>query len=181
MKKIILMIIICLVSCKEEKSLKLEELDKFEKEEVIVKDEDVFKVVLSIKIKENDRLDLFYTGEFPDDEFNEYERLGKDVKGSNEFQIIEFNLPEGVLPYKFRIDLGKNSNRHQTQVDIEWINLEFNDNKINIKNLVLKSFFHPNIYLEQNDDGYLRKTVADKFDPFIVSKPVLNKKIELEL
>ena len=168
-KTILLPMIISMLSCINEKSTN-NEIDK-----------NTFIVSLNLKIVEDNIIDIFYIGESPDDQFNEEERVTLDVEGSSDYQLIKFNIPKGIIPYKFRIDLGKNINKHETQVDISSINIELNGKSIFIDSTLLDSFFQPNIYLERNYRGYLRKIVDDKYDPFIFSKPVLNKKIELEL
>ena len=60
--------------------------------------------------------------------------------------------------------------------------LVLNENVINIDSKTLEVFFQPNIYLERVSNGiYLRKAMNGKYDPFLISKPILDKKIEIEL
>ena len=75
-------------------------------------------------------------------------------------------------------DFGEN--KIETPVKINSIELKYNSDSIVIDALVLEHFFHPNIYLEKGDSGYLRKTLNGRYDPFLVSTPLLEKKIELE-
>ncbi|WP_296382658.1 hypothetical protein, partial [Winogradskyella sp.] len=160
MKRIILaLIVLGFLSCKEDKgnSTQKKVIEEVGVEKRKTKKEDIFKVTLNIKMLEDDKIELFYLGEFQDGNFNSKERVAKYIKGNNEFQIIELVLPKGIIPYQFRIDIGDNVNKHETQVDIKSINLELNENIINIDNTLLNSFFHPNRYLEKNNTGYLRR------------------------
>lgn len=163
MKKTVLIILVLgILSCVDEK-------------------DNIFKVSINAKFLEDDKIELHYINDFSNGTFNTKDREAIYIKGSNEFQLIELSLPKGVLPSKFRIDLGDNINMHETQIDINSVDIELNGNVINIDKTILDSFFQPNIYLERNENGYLRKVVKDKYDPFITSKAILIKKIELEL
>lgn len=143
--------------------------------------DDIFKVTLDAKFLEDDKVELYFVGGSAEGSFNQKERVAKYIKGSAEFQVIEFSLPKGVIPYKFRVDIGDNINKHETQVNIKSVKLELNKNVIYIENKLLDSFFQPNLYLEKNDTGYLRKVIDNNYDPYILSKPVLNQKIAIEL
>lgn len=141
-----------------------------------------FKVILNLKITENNRIDLFYIGDNPESGFNDKELVSKNILADNDFQVVELELPKNVLPYQFRIDLGDNAQKVETTVEIDYIKLIFNNNVIEINSQTLDVFFQPNIYLEKVSNGvYLRQTVNGKFDPFLISKAILNKKIEIEL
>jgi hypothetical protein len=141
-----------------------------------------FKVILNVKMIENNRIDLFYIGDNPESGFNDQELVSKNILGDDEFQVVELELPKDILPYEIRIDLGENSKKVETIVEINYIKLIFNKNVIEINSQTLDVFFQPNIYLEKVSNGvYLRQVVDGKFDPFLMSKAILNKKIEIEL
>jgi len=179
MKRAVLFLVISVFfSCKNEDKKKVQET--MINEQVIEKD-NIIKISINARFLEDDRFDLFYVADFPENNFNEKERLSKYLKGNDHFQSINFELPNGVFPYKFRIDLGNNENKHLTPIEIKTIMLEFNGNQILIENSELDHFFYANEFLERTDNGYLRKEVNGRYDPFILSKPLLDKKMEIEL
>ena len=143
----------------------------------LIKD-NLLKVIIDITISEDDRIQLFYVDDMPDGAFSAEKRIAHNVKGSNSAQKINFTLPHKPFPFKLRLDLGENN--IQSAVKINSIELKYNSDSIFIENSVLEYFFHPNIYLEKVDSVYLRKTLNGRYDPFLVSTPLLEKKIELE-
>ncbi|WP_347923215.1 hypothetical protein [Pontimicrobium sp. SW4] len=177
MKKIILScLVIFSFSCKNEDKKATEVQTPIKKE--VVKD-NLFKIIMEAKVKEDDKFQVFFTDDSPEESFSANKRLVKNIVGSEEFQTLEFVLPKEVLPFKFRIDLGENS--YETLVEIGVIKLEYNNEVIEIDPLTLERFFQPNIYLQKTDNGFMRKTIDGRCDPFLMSTPLLIKKIELEL
>lgn len=138
----------------------------------------IFEVSMEAIVKEDDKFQLFYVDSYPDDSFTPENRVVSIIKGSQDAQKIKFMLPENILPYKFRIDLGEYKN--ESPIEINEINLKYNTNSIIIDKAILNRFFQPNIYLERVDNNYFRKFIDGRYDPFLVSTPLLNKKIELE-
>lgn len=179
MKRIcmILMVLMAIISCDKKSSKTKNQASKKEK---ITKD-NILRISIETVINEDDIIQLFYTDQSEFEDYSSDKRLALPVKGSSTVQTLVFNLPKDVLPYKFRIDLGDNSRMNQTQIDIISITIELNNNNIVVTNELLDSFFQPNIYLEGNETGYERKLLNDRFDPFITSKAILIKKMELEL
>ena len=182
MKKIVLIILIMagITSCEKE-TKKLEDENKTQTVEVEPKKDDILKVVLEVSTEEADRIQLFYTSESEEEGYSAKKQLIKSIKGASESEKIEFELPAKIIPYKLRIDLGDNSNRYESQINILSVTFKLNDNEFFITPELMDSFFQPNIYLERNANGYKRKIVEEKYDPFIVSKAILIKKIELDL
>lgn len=180
MKKAVLIFMAILsFSCKDKVNNKETTTIEAPKEEVIK--DDVIKIILEVKIQEDDKIELFYVDDSPEGSFSGDKRLASYIKGSEDFQLIEFKLPKDVIPYNFRIDLGDNGNKHETDVEVKSIKLQLNENTIEIDNTILDSFFQPNEFLQKTDFGYSRHVVDGKYDPFVLSKPVLIKKMELEL
>lgn len=179
MKKIILACLIVLsFACKNEEKKAIETEKPVKKE--VVKD-NIFRVFINIRVSEDDKFELYYVGDTPDGNFNVNERVAKYIKGSDDFQVVELSLPENIFPYKFRIDLGDNINKYETDIEIKSIIIQLNKEKIEIENELLSSFFQNNVYLEKTPLGYKRKSVDNRYDPFLISTPLLIKKIELEL
>jgi hypothetical protein len=179
MKRIaIIFLILITVGCKN-KSQSTSDIEIQETIKEEAKRDNQFKVIMEVTVKEDDKFQLFYIDDSPEGTFTPEKRVVVNLKGSDSSQKIQFRLPEKVLPYKFRIDLGEN--KMETIILINEIKLQYNDEKIVIDALVLERFFQPNMYLQKTENGYLRKTIEGRCDPFLVSTPLLIKKMELEL
>lgn len=187
MKKIILAALVMLViSCKNDKKQNTEGEQKIDKtdnrsKEVVSKEDNILTLTMSFKVLEDDKFELYYIDDSIDGVFNSEDRLAVYIKGNRDFQTIEFKLPEHSLPYMFRLDLGDNVNKYETPIEIRSVKLELNGNTIDIDDTIMDSFFQTNVYLQKTNGGYLRKIVDGKYDPFLLAKPVLIKKMELEL
>lgn len=179
MKRIVIIFLILIaVGCKNKNQSTSDiEIQETIKEEV--KRDNQFKVIMDVTVKEDDKFQLFYIDDSPEGTFTPEKRVVFNLKGDDSPQKIQFTLPQKVLPYKFRIDLGENN--IETIVLINEIKLQYNNEKIVIDSLVLERFFQPNIYLQKTENGYLRKTIEGRCDPFLVSTPLLIKKTEIEL
>jgi hypothetical protein len=174
---IFFILVIVFTGCKNNQQPNTAEKPHFAKSEEVIND-NLFKVILDVTISENDRLQLFYVDDMPDGVFSAEKRLAYNVKGKDTPQEIKLTLPRKVFPYKLRLDFGEN--KIETPVKINSIELKYNSDSIVIDALVLEQFFKPNIYLEKVDSLYLRKTLNGRYDPFLVSTPLLNKKIEID-
>ncbi|MCM4167881.1 hypothetical protein KCTC52924_01302 [Arenibacter antarcticus] len=137
---------------------------------------DYFKITLIAKVLEDDKFQVFYTDE-KNKGYTENKRISTSVNKSQDFQEIPFLL--NTIPLKFRIDLGENG--HKSFVEIEKVILDNGNAKIELNSKVLHRFFKGNIYTEKVDNGYYRSDVEGRYDPFITSTALLEKKIELEL
>lgn len=178
MKKVIFFSVgLIFIGCKNNQQHNSGEQPHLAKSEEVIHD-DLFKVVLDVTISEDDLLQLFYVDDMPEGAFSAEKRLAYNIKGQATSQKIKFTLPKKVFPYKLRLDFGEN--KIETSVKINLIELKHNSDSIVIDALVLERFFHPNIYLEKGDSGYLRKTLNGRYDPFLVSTPLLEKKIEID-
>lgn len=153
----IIMVLLC-VSCKKQ-------------------EENVFRAFINIKVLEDDNFQIFYIDNL-ELGYSEKKRKTIQVKGTEEFQTIVFELPHGVFPKMFRIDLGEN--KKESPIEIESVTLKHNDKTIEINDLIFDRFFKPNIYLDKTDKTFLRHSINGRYDPFLLSTPLLNKKIELE-
>lgn len=132
------------------------------------------KIIVKARILEDDKFQVFYI-DGVNKGYTENRRIWKTVKGSKAFQEITFLLP--TIPTEFRIDIGEN--RHESIVEISKIILDDGNNQIEIKCDALHRFFKPNIYTKKVDCGYLRMVIDNRYDPFISSSALLNKKMEL--
>lgn len=164
-----------LYSCENEKNKIIGNNAKSE----IVKD-NVFSVDLNIKILEDDRLQLFFINDETESGFNADKRMYIDIKGRDEFQVVSFKLPSGVLPYRFRVDLGEH--KVESDILIKSIVIKFNQGVMEIDSATFPRLFSSNVYLNTTDfKTFTRNIIDNKYDPYILSTPLLDKKIEIDL
>ncbi|RKN82765.1 hypothetical protein [Ulvibacterium marinum] len=139
-----------------------------------------FEISLRLKIEKDDVLELYFIEEQSVNSFHSDKKIRQKVLGDSLFQEIRFELPERVVPVSFRIDLGENT--QQKEVSITEIKLKYKQNVIQIKDSLIPYFFVPNEYLKLKGNsgrfGFVEK--KNRRDPFIISHPVLNKKIKIE-
>lgn len=185
MKRTILILIVILnFSCKENKKENPKNEGEKEVLKVVTKKaekDNIFKLQFEMKLLENDKIRVFYTGNSLEEKFSGEQMVVTSIKGSPEFQTVSINLPVNILPYKLRVDVGENGIKNESPIEFKSIKLELNENSIIINNDIINNFFRPNLYLEKTDNGFQRKIMEGKYDPFFVSTPLLNKKIEIEL
>lgn len=170
--------ILLFFSCKDEKKSMDAPVDTVI--EKVVKD-DVLTITLEVRTEQDDKFEIYYVDDLPENGFSADKRLASYIKGGNDYQLITFTLPNKIWPYNLRFDIGDNNNKYETPVEIKSITFKYNGNIFEIDKSIMDSFFQPNVYLEPITDGYLRKIVDDKYDPFLIAKPILIKKMELEL
>lgn len=170
--------ILVFFSCKDEKKSMNTPIDTVI--EKVVKD-DILTITLEVRIEEDDKFEIYYVDDLPENGFSADKRLANYIKGGDDYQLVTFALPKKVWPYNLRFDLGDNNNKYETPVEIKSITFKYNNNVFEIDKSIMDSFFQPNAYLEPTTNGYSRKAVDGKYDPFLITKPVLIKKMELEL
>ncbi|APZ45329.1 hypothetical protein BW723_03000 [Polaribacter reichenbachii] len=166
--------IICLIllSCKpsNKKNTPKTELNNFEIHiDAIVPKDDFFEVFY---LEENSNVQV---------NFSEEKKIKKKVNASKKVQRITFILPEKARLHQFRLDFG--SNQFQKEIITKSITLSYMNNSILINSDLIKIFFRLNKFIHFNGvDGKMNlKIIANKKDPFVIAKPILIKKIELEL
>ena len=137
--------------------------------------DEIFNITLNIKVFEDDKFKVYYL-EKEHSGYDEKNKVEVNVTGSNSYQDINFALSQ--LPHKFRIDLGESG--IESKIWISGVTIEYKQQKIGIEDNALHRFFKPNIYLKRAQKGYIRKTIDNRYDPFLESTPLLEKKIELE-
>lgn len=143
------------------------------KEKIISNEE--FKVSITLKLLEDEKIKLYYL-KGNKGKYNELDKQELFVKGSKELQTIGFVLQQ--KPYKFRIDLGENKN--ETTVYISSIVVSSKESTIKVDDKTIHRFFTHNVYAIKSENGYERRKVLLRYDPFIESTALLHKKIELE-
>lgn len=181
MKYYILILAICLISCKNDnnKETKKDEQEIVDTKEAVVADENIFKIHLNLTVEKDDIFEVYYTSDSVEEKFSAKKKVRKKITGNSQVQEVVFELPVDVLPYNFRIDLGQN--KELSSLMIHHIKLELNGEFIDIDQSLIKSFFAFNQFIEHENGHFSLKEVKGKWDPFMISKAVLIKKIEIEL
>ena len=141
---------------------------------------DHFLIKLKVKVLKDDVIEVFYKNNY-ENKFTEIKKIRKGVAGNPEFQNVEFLISEKEFPFEFRIDLGEN--KQQSDVIINKVVIESNNDSITIEKEFLATFFIVNKYLslDTKTGAFIIHVLNDRRDPFIISKALLVKKMEIEL
>lgn len=135
-------------------------------------------ITLSFKCLNDEIIRLFYI-DYVETGFSTEMMLTKRIQGKDEFQHIVFEIPAKHRPKSFRIDLGEN--KVETAVFIEDIKISYGDKELYISKGIIKRYFKENIYVETLDyHKFFRKSVENRYDPFLKSSPLLEKYMYLE-
>ncbi|WP_452230588.1 hypothetical protein [Lacinutrix sp. MEBiC02404] len=181
MKKILLgAFLACMLganfSCKKA-SEKKEDTKEIILEETVEKS--VFKVVLDVIINNDEKFQMYYL-EYGDTKWNQKKRIPKLVKGNTQPQLVEFNIPEKIFPSKLLFDFGEN--KTEENITINSVSLSYEDFKLNLTPQEFYAFFTPNKYIKYNKETGVMNCISvdGKYDPHFKSRPVFDKKLELE-
>jgi len=137
-----------------------------------------FKITLNYKIEQNDIIQVFYASKTADN-YSEKKSIIKEAKKDSIYKQILFVLPKGVIPAKIRIDLGEN--QKVNKISIKEVKISRNNKQFVIDSTMIKYFFSPNKYLKYNTHNniFTTKIISEKTDPYLLSTPLLNKKLEI--
>lgn len=181
-----LVFVIFAVACKTKNKSETKEINN--KEEVTSSqsvnkevESTFFQIEIVYQALSNDVFQVFYTSLDSTEPFSAKSMVKKNVSALADYSTVAFKLPKDVLPYKLRIDLGEN--KKQGEIKIKEIKLKYDDNEIAIQKELIPQFFVTNEFLKfDSKTGVFKTTVVkNRYDPFLVSTPLLNQKIELEL
>lgn len=120
---VVLLFTIILFSCKDESKTP----------EVKIPNNFIFTV--NLLMKKNDTLHLYYT-EDNTINFKEENSMWVSSLGSEEVQKVRFELPKGVFPTQFRIDLGVNTENEK--IIFKGFNMEYKGKS--------KEYIEPTVY-----------------------------------
>jgi len=156
----LLFVVLLTVSCKKD--------EKKEGQKEAQASQSPFKVTISIKIKEDDLMCLYFkdnTAPY----FTEDMALYKNLKKEEEIQDIIFELPKSAVPNDFRFDL---SIQTKTQVYyVDKIHFLYGDKSFEILNKDLEKYLKPNpgVVLNSVDRAYSFKETNGNYDPFLTT------------
>ena len=127
-----------------------------------------YQIIITILAKMDDNFQLFYTSDNSSN-FSERNSVHKSFSGNNSYQDILFDLPAGVFPTNYRIDVGQNP--LQNQITIKSLTVRFKKNEVYIPEHLISKYLTPNVYVEFNASlkNYNLKTVEKNYDPYFVS------------
>lgn len=111
--------------------------------------EDKLIISFDAVVPMNDEFQLYYKKN--DAKYTEGKSLKIQLKGSDNFQKIEFIFDQLVFPQNIRLDLGKNIK--QKTIQIENFQFNYNGQKHVLTNQEFKKYFVTNKYLDANFDN----------------------------
>ena len=143
MKKIlvIILVVIGLVSCKDEK--------KDPNQGDATKLPETFNVAFNLTVQKDDTFHLLYT-EDGTLNFSDDKSVAVLVKGSTNPQDIIFKLPVDVLPTKIRLDFGKN--KEQGDIVVNSMKAKYFSKVFEAKSNVVKQYFYFNDFQMSYDE-----------------------------
>lgn len=135
-------------------------------------------VKIDLKSLNDEKIQFFYTNN-EIKYFTDELMFANKIEGSTQFQTVEFKLPKDFRLNRLRIDLGEN--KLETPIYIRNINISYGNKIIEIDEKTMNRFFSTNIYLKTSDFViFERSYIAKKYDPFLKSTALLEKKMFLE-
>jgi len=137
-----------------------------------------FKIILDIKVLKNDIFQVFYTTELSE-KYSKKNRISKLIKSNSNYQKIIFEIPNNLIPKKIRIDFGEK--RKSNIIKVKKITLIKSDKLFIINSDMIPYFFKPNIYIDYDikEKIFTTKKINGKYDPYLNSASLLNKKLKI--
>lgn len=139
-----------------------------------------FHVVLYARVDKSDVFKIFYSSDSLNEPYREEQSIRIKVEGKSDVQQIAFDLPEGVKPKKFRIDLGIDSSL--TEIVIRKVEISYLNKSLIIPGNILPFFFDANEDVAYSSSSYILKLmkIDNRRNPFLLSSALLNKKMKIE-
>lgn len=163
---------VCLLSlsigCKDEKPA--QEDNKIIKEEI-------FKVSMNLIVPKDDSLQVFYSEDL-EGTYEEKNSVWAVVKGSDQEQVANFDLPPDVVPAHLRIDLGQN--RDQKEIAIKSFKMEYLGAKFEVKDTMFFQYFQPVNQIDWDRKNAVAKITSingQKHDPSFNPRETLKESI----
>tara|TARA_R110000868_G_scaffold150063_3_gene372961 strand:+ start:21589 stop:23301 length:1713 start_codon:yes stop_codon:yes gene_type:complete len=122
---------------------------------------------ISYKSLDNDLFQLFYRDSIASPGFEERLSERINIKSSDNYQELVFNIPDSLKVTHFRFDIG--NNRNTSPVNLKQMIFQFNGNELIIEGDEIHQYFRPNSFIEKLGQNYHRKVNNDKSDPIFTS------------
>jgi hypothetical protein len=182
-------IFVVVISCKNDKNTENsntknnENINLKSSESVEVQVENDFdKFIISIEaiVTKDDKFHLMYLT----DDITSWSSKGlikKEIKGQDVAQTIEFKLPKGNFPTKFRVDLG--FNKEQKKIDLYKIKFQFEGNEIVVEENMIERSFIPNVYATYSKDNKADLVLSEekgKYNPLIIATDHIMNRLNIK-
>jgi len=132
-------------------------------------------VNLEVKVPDDDSFELLYVSESRSI-YTLEERITLAVKGSDEYQNIQYVLPTALKIKSIRLDFGNTATQSNGNDTIVVRNISFSNGvqNVTLSTDSIHSFFHPNEWIESfnNDGTIITKMYLDIYDPFLASEDI---------
>jgi len=139
---------------------------------------DVINFNVKLKSLDDDIFQLFYIDD-PKLSYTDSLLIRKKIIGKDQFQDLTFKIMSKKNILKLRFDIGEKG--LNSGIVIESINIGFAEKSILVNESNFHRFFSPNIFINtQNFRSFKRKSINGKYDPFFLSKALLEKKMQIE-
>ncbi len=177
---LLLMVLMSISSCKENsaKNINNTELNQQAKNDTNQKDElSNFSLTVRALFEKDDVIEIYFIQDNSEN-YTTNLMLLQEVKGSDQFQDVKFNLAPEYYPFNFRMDLGNNA--QQNLIKIEGCTLQYGNSTYVINGKKLHDYFIFNDGVETHSDSmsFRLKTFKegniDKYDPFLMGNQNLN-------
>ena len=141
-------------------------------------EESVFKVLMEIHADKNTSFQMYYMEE-GDEKFTK-DKVVEGIFVKPSIDKVEFKLPKNCFPISLRFDFG-NKNVKQNLAFVSLI-MTYEDLEMSMSLAEFNAFFKPNEYLIfDKENGKIQVKVKNgKSDPFFISRPLFNKRLEIE-
>ena len=172
-------LIVVFIGCKNDnKSKKVEEI-LIDKQEIKSTFDNNILVYLDVIVPNDDVFELKYTVA-DNKSFSPKEKVSSNIVGSSDNQLVEFILPENILPTNLRLKIGENNTEG---IIINSIKFSLGDSSFLISKDRFFQFFIPNKFIEYNrkDYSFISKKINDDFRPSFVSRSLLIERLEQKI
>ncbi len=130
-------------------------------------------VRLDLELLHNDAVQLYYKMK-ADDDYNETLSIKQHVTGKKGLQTLLFELPKGIKPKNFRIDLGE-AIKSLDSIRIDNITFQYKERTLTGKEGTFTRWFDLNNQMEKAEGGwYYLIPQSQHADPFMSGNRTLN-------
>ncbi len=125
------------------------------------------KITFNAKVDKDDSFFIFYN-EDGSEKFSGDQMVEAKIVGSNDFQNIQFVLPDDAFPLNLRFDIG--SNKDLKEVSLNDFKMEYKEKTFASKKGEFFKYFYPNAQVKLdtiNSKAIIDCKEGDPFDPII--------------
>lgn len=136
-------------------------------------EENHLMVVLEVKVKEDDVFEIYYY-ESGEKTFSPHKFVDTKISGKESIQQVSFDLPQGIVPERLRLDFGKNSN--QKEMMFLGAKLVYGDKEYRFSQEEITDQFKPSKFILFDPENNKIKTMGinGRYDPYFYTMKVGN-------